>query len=230
MVSSGKQRVTDEATKEGTGFAIVVLGTMNPAIHHPYWYKFVNLLSDEEEKVALGGEFVSLPPLAQFKAGPLEFFCDPKRWQVTTSDDTQSERVLKIAGLVFDEYLPHTPVDAIGLNFNFHRLTPLSNVGQYLADQLGQLDFKLPRNEGCSGKLSHTSPVGGVQLRMQVEPSVHGEHLVYVAFNAHIALKQVERPQVFDLSSLVSETYAKIRPIVDTRLSTIIEAMGAGEK
>jgi hypothetical protein len=219
--------VTEQTTKEATGLNVVVLGQMNPAIHHPAWYKFVKVLSDEEEKEALKKQFVFVPQMAQFKTGSLQFYCDLQRWQVSTTDPAQFERILKIAGLVFDEHLPHTPVNAMGLNFLFHRLTLLSKVGQYLGSQLAKLDFKFRQNEGCFGKLSYTCPVAGIQLRVDIEESRLGQDIVYLSFNAHI-VHEPKKDRVFEqfgLGKLIAEKYAEVQPIIDAQVTSVLEHM-----
>ena len=52
--------------------AIVVLGSMNPSIHHAAWYRRVGLLNDQEEKEAIEGKGAVLLPFP----GPLARFGD----------------------------------------------------------------------------------------------------------------------------------------------------------
>src|ERR1700723_932205 len=82
-------------------YSIVVVGNMNPAIHHPGWYKAIGAMSDEEVELALaplpgpsaptsGAErqgqtvfrqlsgpmrTVVTPALAQFTAGSIRVTC-----------------------------------------------------------------------------------------------------------------------------------------------------------
>jgi hypothetical protein len=222
--------LTDEVTKERGGFSVVVLGRMNPGIHHPYLYESENLLSEQERKAALEKDFVFLPQLTQFRTGPFQLFCDPSSWQLTTSDVAQSRRVLEMSSLLFDKILSHTPVNAVGLNFHVHRLTGLSNVGEYLGDQLARLDLKLPQDQGCSGQFRYTCPIEGAQLRMDMQPSALGDQLVHLAFNAHIPFVR-ERPEHFDIGKFASDVYDRVQPIIDARVDAIIEELRkAGEK
>src|ERR1700730_15435321 len=99
---------TDPFSSADNGYAIVVAGSMNPAIHHPAWYKLIGALSDEElidSGVTKGGAQaapetptermvvfraiarttpVSTAQFAQFTAGKLRIICLPQSWTIAT--------------------------------------------------------------------------------------------------------------------------------------------------
>jgi hypothetical protein len=107
---------------EADAFSIVVIGAMNSAIHHPYWYRDRGLIDDEEMKTALSHEeTVFVPEIAQFNTGQIFINCQARRWEVKTSNRGFVKRIVDIAGKVFDEILPHTPIVACGFNFIFPR-------------------------------------------------------------------------------------------------------------
>ena len=98
----------DPFASANSGYFIVIAGNMNPAIHHPAWYKMVGALSEDElvSTGALGenqqGErqtsvtnWVLSPSLptnltvctaafSQFTAGKIRIACLPQHWTITT--------------------------------------------------------------------------------------------------------------------------------------------------
>src|SRR5712692_7798773 len=116
-------------------YSIVVAGSMNPAIHHPAWYKAIGALSDEELQttgavVHVGsvppaqfsaGAAICTPAISQFTAGRIRIACIVgQTWTIVTTDQNLWARIRDVAISVF-EALGHTPVSAYGLNFTFHR-------------------------------------------------------------------------------------------------------------
>src|SRR5579863_4907543 len=104
--------------------SIVVAGNMNPAIHHPAWYKVVNALSDDElgSTVLTGGKEskpqfplvpgavmgqaingpICTPALSQFTAGAIRIVCIEPSWTISTYKDALLGRIREVATSVFD--------------------------------------------------------------------------------------------------------------------------------
>src|SRR5690349_21052972 len=104
----------DMETPTHMNCSFVLTGSMNPALHHPLWYRDRGLISEAEEKQALEkGSPMLLPspqPYASFSAGFFQVKCDAERWEITTSRPDQFDTIRGIAQKLFDEVLPHTPV------------------------------------------------------------------------------------------------------------------------
>src|SRR4051794_7203893 len=71
-------------------YAIVVLGQMNPAIHHPAWYHRVNLIDDSEFKEATfdgkaEGQPQTLISVPTVKVGAFAVTCYNNRWDIRTT-------------------------------------------------------------------------------------------------------------------------------------------------
>src|SRR5258706_9132140 len=104
-------------------YSIVVTGAMNPRLHHPYWYRHFEVVTDEECAAAmLSGETISSAAIAQWVLPTLHVICLPDRWEVQALDASVAERAFEVAARTF-ELLDHTPTTAYGYNFNFHRET-----------------------------------------------------------------------------------------------------------
>lgn len=97
-------------------FSIVVVGAMNPSIHHPFWYEILHALSQAEARDAVGGSNLLVSPMvAQFSWSGWTMVCLPERWEMRTQDPEKFGRVLDLAVLVF-ERLNDTPVKSFGIN------------------------------------------------------------------------------------------------------------------
>ena len=124
-------------------YSVVVVGAMNPAIHHPQWYEVVGMLTAAEAQDALRGDaLVVVPQLAQFQAAALQIQCTPARWQVNTADTEQRGRIIDLAATTF-ERLGETPISAYGLNARFDVTTGSEDAVKMLGAQFsdGPLDL-----------------------------------------------------------------------------------------
>ncbi len=106
-----------------TTCSIHLFGGMNPSIHHPLWYKSYGLIDEDEEEFALavGGAMILPPPQphSEFETRSFRIKCDLGRWMISTDQPEHIRRVFEIASKIFDETLPHTPVQEFWLVFNF---------------------------------------------------------------------------------------------------------------
>ncbi|MCG8425060.1 MAG: hypothetical protein MJE77_44835 [Proteobacteria bacterium] len=212
---------------ETHGFSVVLLGAMNPALHHPTWYKAVGVLDDAQEREALAAEFVFLPQLAQFHTADLQFFCDPQRWQLATANIGNVDKVVSITEVSFDEKLTETPLRAYGLNFNFHEETKCSSVGVALSKMVASLPLGFSPTAETSAQLAFTEPVDGGRLRCNVEPSVHGPNFVFVGFNAHYELGTAAEPQQISMKALLQKRLGDIQDKIDYQVKATIEGLNA---
>ena len=131
-------------------YNIVVVGAMNPRIHHPSWYELVNLLSPEQAKEALASSATfGLPGIAQLSAPSLglTISCNEQKWTVQTENRERTSLLQGITFRVFDELLKHTPVSAYGFNIIYRRETRCPSVGRFLADLIAGTQLGLTADE-----------------------------------------------------------------------------------
>ena len=99
-------------TEQKDTYAIVLLGGMNPRIHHPSWYRFVNLFNEEEADLAIeeGKEVHDRKPNSlQIETPKVTIICQDNRWEIRTFDPNQVQRIQDITSKLFDEIVPsHT--------------------------------------------------------------------------------------------------------------------------
>lgn len=221
--------VTEEEAKKVEGCAVVVKGAMNPAIHHPSWYKVAEILVPELADEALQGDFVFVPPLSQFTAGKFQVLCQNDRWQITLADLDDFAEGIEIAARVFDDALHETPLTAAGLNFHFHWQTARSDVAQYLAEQVSSLPFGLSAGEPLTATVIHHQRIADGILRATIEPSKEGPAFAYAGFNAHYEISPTGEPARFSLRELLCERLAAVRPIIDLQLEQIRQGFAPQE-
>src|SRR5437773_3339894 len=118
-------------------FTLLIVGNMNPAIHHPSWYQMTGVMHAEEAEFAQAKPMVCTPALSQFGIKDLEILCDAQRWGATTRDASQIDRIRQIASKTFD-LLTQTPLSSYSLIFHQHRLF-VRDVGPFLASLVERL-------------------------------------------------------------------------------------------
>ena len=97
--------------------ALVLVGKFNPAIFSPAWFSKFNIITDREFEVS--ETEVIVPQLSKFSVEHLSIQCEVSRFQISwTSEPTI--RVLDTALQIFGDLLPHTPLNAFGVNYAEH--------------------------------------------------------------------------------------------------------------
>ena len=134
-------------------FSIVVLGAMNPRIHHPTWYRLVGLISEQEEQQALESGLLVTPPVAQFQCPGFVVLCQEERWEVQTNRSELFVRLRDLTSRVFDELLNHTPLNRYGFNFDYVRSTEAPDVAKLLAQAIVSLPLGLRAGNAAAGEI-----------------------------------------------------------------------------
>lgn len=137
-------------TAEKSLYTIVVIGAMNPRIHHPAWYRLVGLSSEEEEKNAENAQLICSTQVSQFRIGEVVVSCQQDRWEIRTENPQLTNRLQDITAKVFDELLQQTPVSQFGFNFNHQKHTKCPNVARLLSEIIIKMPFGL-RNGNSVG-------------------------------------------------------------------------------
>lgn len=196
-------------------YSIVVVGAMNPRIHTPHWYRFVEVLSEEELDDALSPHGhpdspILTPPYARFTAGNLSFECQDGRWQVTSEHEQDIDRLAGIAAAIFDTALVHTPVSAFGVNLDYQIRSGEGKPMVAIARRLGPAFPFLPASEIAEAGLSWRVPQDGFSWRINLGPDTDGA--LWVRNNFHFAVEQVGQ---FELGPLIAEPLDRLRRLSD---------------
>lgn len=196
-------------------YSVVLVGAMNPAIHHPKWYELIGMFSADEAQNALrGGTLVVVPQLVQFKAAGLDIQCTPNRWQISTADQQQRNRIINIAATTF-ERLGETPVSAYGLNARFNVTTGSDRVLEILKSRFSEppvdLSFEGIHPDFDSLAVSYKmsdievkeQPLVQRQLTAMIARASHGPPAVIVTFNMNHSIVVGREFSRFDLDKLL---------------------------
>lgn len=207
---------------------IVVLGFMNPRIHHPAWYQLVGLLNEKEVDEAMkSADTFSVGPIAQFKTGDFLVACQEERWQIQTTKPECTERMRNIVGRLFDEILPHTPVSKFGFNFDYHRITKAESVAQYLAECVTRTPLKLNGDRAATAELKLRRELDDYTAVVVVQPhsdksfvSVHNNYDYTVKTDAAL----------FKLADLIAKYYSGNQVDAETQTALIVQAINESMK
>jgi len=205
-------------------YSIVIVGSMNPAIHHPRWYLAAGLLSEAEVAAAESqGKSSSADAegdigpstlfcsenFSQFTTGVFRIVCLQQNWTIMTKDRAAFDRARDICSGVF-QTLPHTPVSAYGFNFAFHKETGSENVGGRLAIIAEKLPLGMVSERGANDFASfhYHSRRNGNEMVIAVEPSIRGSAKLFVGVNT---THQIKVEGLFDLGPMLLQSFAKDR-------------------
>lgn len=205
-------------------YNIVVLGGMNPRIHHPAWYHMVKLFDASEFETALASpDTVVMPPLAKICLPHLTIWCQEDRWQVSTHDRSQLPRLGVLTAKLFDEILPHTPVSALGYNFGFHRETRVV-VSRYLASCIAAMPLGLESDKTSWGEISLRRGDQARTLITVVKPVAQHEKTALIHHNFEY---RFENEGQFNLGDTIASRYQPDLKEAEERTSRIVAAINA---
>ena len=205
-------------TINSSHYSVVIVGAMNPAIHHPQWYSAVEMLSADEAREALrGGAVVLMPQLAQFQAAGLQIQCTPANWQINTADEKQRDRILDIAAKTFVR-LGETPIGSYGINARFDVNTgseqAVNTMGSRLCKQPVDLSFEGldPNFDSLAVSYSMSNievdgqPQVQRQLKMTIARAIRQPDAILLTFNMHHSIVPRSEYSRFDLDVLLRES------------------------
>ncbi|MBA1147377.1 hypothetical protein H0Z60_09930 [Ectothiorhodospiraceae bacterium WFHF3C12] len=191
-------------------YSIVVLGTMNPGLHQPFWYSVLELVDESEYARCIESEqTVVNAHLAQLVFPTFTVRCQQARWEVETTDRGVSDRLLTVANRVFGK-LDQTPVMAFGFNVSVHKDTAVESVGERLAAIIENANIPLPSgNRGPKGVLQYVNGTDERAHQVRLEPSAKKQSVVAINQNIQYdVLKIIGEAKHFDLGSLLSARFA----------------------
>ncbi len=183
-----------DVSLEVEGASLVFLGTLNPAIFHPAWFRAQNLISSADEADAKL-EVVS-PEVSVMTVRGLRVLVQRDRLQIelTGLDALGPARDLAAGTLT---QLSHTPLTAMGFNYHSHfrianlktwhaighRLVPKDGIWDELLDEPGTMAVHVQGKRRKSSAKNTT---------IQAESSAKVTPGVYVGVNEHYAGLPIE--------------------------------------
>lgn len=196
--------IMNELDIQGQLYSIVVVGTMNPLIHHPTWYKNQGLITPEQEQEILkSGKMVCLPQISQMDSSGFGIACEQERWMARIRDESNLGTLLNIATKVFDgALLTHTPVRAFGINADFDVKTSKS-VGKALSRLSVTFGIDIPEGLEANGLFQSSWSTEYGENKVTIKPSIFGPDVVLVENNFHFGAPK----ESFDLGALIEANF-----------------------
>jgi hypothetical protein len=223
--------ISDHAT-HGV-FSLVVVGAMNPALHHPQWYESIGCISAAEVDEALARQFLFINQVTQFDSGAFEVFCDPNRWQITTRTREAETRIVEIMLTVFDKRLTETPVTALGISRALHASTSTADVAKSVSSLLTRLPSGFHGEPSSTGKITFVEAqpssehVERARLRWEIEPSASAKDSIYLGANLELVLGSTPVPSRFELNTIVTPRLPGLTESVAARIKSVVAAIDA---
>jgi hypothetical protein len=207
-------------------YNIVVVGAMNPRLHSPSWYRQVGLIDQDEMEAANNSPQTFMTPLAaQFQFKDVSISCLPDRWEAQTRNPQSLDRLRTITGKIFDEFLKHTPVEALGFNFNYERTTKVDHVDRYLAECLAKTRLGLKDDCLVSGNLSIRRSTEGRNILVTVSASLAPGTPSVVAVSNNFEYKFSSEPGYFSLAPKLGEQYDTDHGESEDQTSAVVKAI-----
>lgn len=204
-------------------YAIVVLGGMNPRIHHPSWYRLVGIFDETEAELATQSPLMVItPPMSLIKTPTLTISCQDQRWEITTSEALEVPRIQEITSKLFDHILMHTPVSAMGFNFNYRRATIASDVAAYLASVLSSTPLGLKAANATSGELVLRRSFDDHTALVNIQPASDDKKTVLTLYNFEY---QFKHEGFFKLGDVIAKRYGIDKGDSEEQTNLIVEAI-----
>lgn len=204
-------------------YNIVVLGAMNPSIHHASWYRLVELCSPEEaDAAAVRPNSFASRAVSQVDFGDYIVTCHEQRWEIATKNENRIDRILDLAGRIFDEVLLHTPVAAMGFNFIYFREEADAKLAVSLATRIGSA-LDIDSDGASSGTLAIRRHSGGRLCQVTLEIP-EGSDTVQVRNNFEYRL---DRPsfEFFKLADTIAERHPKDRAEAIAQTDRVVHSL-----
>ena len=210
-------------------FSIVIVGNMNPRIHHPHWYQAAGIFSAEETAAAVQSPVICTPDFATFQASGLGILCSAERWEIQTADRNNFSRVMAIAGRTFDT-LRHTPVSAFGLNFQFVRSTKYDNAAERIAELVNSLPLGRRPSERDSATIVTVTPTEAGHIQETISGMLGAPNCIRITFNIEhrISIKATKPEEmIFELTPILDSAFNSDHRECVSRADRICEAIAA---
>lgn len=201
--------------------SIVVLGAMNPAIHHPAWYHLMSIISQAEFDESLHKQVIVSPPTAQFTSKGFSVACLPDRWQVSC-EEADAERIVALAKATFDK-LYHTPVTAYGVNHDFHTETAMQ-IAPALMKIVRRTALPFPPDETGTAEITYAAEGNGCRFTTVISASPRGAQYLSIRNNAHFVIPQTNVEQ-FDLGPLLDDAFHRNEDRSQSMLANLVNAI-----
>lgn len=189
---------------------VIMASAHNPSIVDPRWLKDNGLVAEDPK------HFVHTPDFSMFDSELISLIVDRERLQITAKKTNRDQlKSLADMGIGYLDLLPHTPYQALGLNFVWHTEADAG-------ESIPKIDIKI----GSVGDLSniltdHKLNYGSIiyarrdpyLLRLRIEPQ--GESMLIYNFNYHHEIKGIDIEKVKNFLGNFTNLYEHSKTVVE---------------
>jgi len=179
---------------EISGGTIVLLGSFNPKIFQPEWFARQQLLPQAEADAS--DIKLIVQQVSHFETERFVVQVTEERFLASSKPSANSVPLRDLVQGTFF-ILEHTPVTAMGLNYQMHFAMESEKTWHQVGDKLAPKEGWNGVLEGRPGLLSMTiltqkEEPKGAQFRVKVEPSLQVQHGIYFETNEHYPAPEEE--------------------------------------
>jgi hypothetical protein len=190
-------------TLEIDSASIVILGSFNPAIFHPSWFKANGLIKPEEaDKAKLE---VTSPLISIFGVEWFRLQVETQKFVIQTENETHFELVSDLVMGTFS-LLEHTPVTAIGLNRSMHFKMDSEESWNAFGDRIAPKDYwqDALREPGLvslvmQGPKQRPNKGTDDRINVRVESSTRIIPGIFIDVNNHFEIKDNDIQKVLNI-------------------------------
>jgi hypothetical protein len=184
-----------DRTPEISGASIVLVGSFNPKIFQPEWFARQGLLRNAEAEAA--DIKIVAPQICHFETESFIVQVTQERFLAASKPNVNSAPLRDLVQGTFF-ILEHTPVTAMGLNYQMHFAMGSEETWHLIGDRLAPKEGWQDVLEGRPGLLSMTirtnwSNPPGTLYHVRVEPSMQVKHGVFFEANEHYPGRESEQ-------------------------------------
>jgi len=203
--------------------AVVMIGSFNPAIFQPRWLGSQKLIRPEEANNATIRAIQA--EVADFSTEWFQFQAVQDRVQMVSSDPRHYPALRDLAGSIF-AVLQHTPVQAVGINRQFHYQMPSvegwHSLGHLLAPKSYWEDLVDKPGMKSLVIVGRRKSDSAGTLNVQVQPSANIEHGVFVQVNVEFQRTDDEMTGAEWVPECLAEHWDNVMDYSETMLEHIV--------
>ena len=210
-------------------YFITVLGSMNPTIHHLYWYRHIGLINEEELQDAISAAGSSTTPLGsqlQFGKPPISINCQQNQWTIQSQTEGVWPRLIDITSRVFAR-LNDTPVTGFVLTVQRHIPTKSRDVRSALAARIRALELGFPKGKSFASGIGLNVIEEDYRVLTSIQPSVLGESDLFILYQRQYEAPKGEHFEYFDIGPLVEGRLDSFREAGSLFFHTALEKINS---
>jgi hypothetical protein len=190
-------------TLEIDSASIVILGSFNPAIFHPIWFKANELIKTEEaDKAKLE---ITNPAISIFQVEWFRLQVETQRFLIQTESETHFELLSDLVIGTFS-LLEHTPVSAMGLNRVMHFKMDSEKSWHAFGDKIAPKDvwkgvLEEPGLTSLTMQGPRQTPTQKREkyINVRVESSSRVMPGIFIEVNNHFEIKDNDLPKILNI-------------------------------